>query len=88
MLTDVLPLLEVGGVQRHLTKRLSRAISAVLRYDVSDWLDLPSLQNLLRRRFHLEVDFGDLMIAVLADPVRFELTKWEGSWWARATYRH
>jgi hypothetical protein len=74
--------------RKHQKTRLSRAITAVLRYDVPDWLDLPSLQTMVRRRFHLNADFGDLFIAILADPVRFELVKWECGWWCRATYRH
>lgn len=74
--------------QKHHQTRLSRAITAVLRYDVPDWLDLPTLEMMLQRRFKLDVDFGDLLIAILADPVRFELSKWQGGWWCRATYRH
>jgi hypothetical protein len=68
--------------------RLSRAIAAVLRYDVLEWLDLATLQRMVRRRFHLPVALGDLLIVVLADTVRFELYRWQGSWWCRATYRH
>ena len=91
-MSSSIPCLEMNphgkAMQKHQKTRLSRALTAVLRYDVPDWLDLPSLQTLVQRRFHLNADFGDLLIAILADPVRFELSKWQGSWWCRATYRY
>ena len=77
-----------GDDRRREQLRLSRAIAAVLRYDVPGWLDLTSLQRMVRRRFHLPAALGDLLITLLADTVRFELCRWQGSWWCRATYRH
>jgi len=69
-------------------KRTNRAITAVLRYDTADWLKVSALQSLIGSRFGLKTSPGDLLLAVLADPVRFQVDQWEGEWWARATYRY
>jgi len=75
--------------RRHLDgKRTSKAISAVLRYDSAGWLKLSSLQTLMEARLGSPTSFGELMITILADQVRFELVLWEAEWWARAKYRY
>jgi hypothetical protein len=80
---------ECGVRQRiPVRKRMNKAITAVLRYDTADWLKVSALQSLIESRFGFKSSTGDLLIALLADPVRFELNPWEGEWWARATYRY
>jgi hypothetical protein len=69
-------------------KRTSKSISAVLRYDSAGWLKLSALQTLIQSRFGSLPSFGELLITILADPIRFELDMWEGDWWARANYRY
>ena len=78
------------GVRQRIPvgKRTNKAITAVLRYDTADWLKVSALQSLIESRFGLKSSTGDLLIALLADPVRFQLDRWEEDWWARATYRY
>lgn len=69
-------------------RRLSRAISGVLRYDVQDWMSLSALQPLVAARLNRPVTLGSIFVGVAGDDRRFQLQQWEGKWWARATYRH
>lgn len=67
---------------------MSKAISGVLRYEVNDWLPLGSLLPAIEARLKAPISFGSLFMALMADPARFQLDLWQGSWWARARYRH
>jgi hypothetical protein len=78
---------EVRKKQRD-TKKTSKSIAAVLRYDVEDWLKIGALQTLVYSRSGHRLSFGALFLTVLQDPARFELDWWRGDWWVRATYRH
>jgi len=78
---------EVRKKQRD-TKKTSKAIAAVLRYDVEDWLKISALQTLVHVRSGHSLSFGTLFLTILQDPARFELDWWRGDFWVRATYRH
>jgi len=69
-------------------RNTSRVISAVLRYDVAGWIRMSALQILLNSRFGVNMSLGVLLIAIIGDPVRFEMTMWAGEWWAHAKYRY
>jgi hypothetical protein len=67
---------------------ISRALAAVLRYDVSEWVKTTVLQTLLAARFGAQHSLGQILLCLMEDPQRFETVVWEGESWARARYRY
>ena len=67
---------------------ISKALAAVLRYDVSGWLKLTALRHLLAARRNSHFSAAQVLASLLSDPRRFEVCIWEGVTWARARYRY
>lgn len=67
---------------------ISRALAAVLRYDVSDWVKTTTLKTLLAARFGAQHSLAQILLCLMEDPQRFETAIWEGVSWARARYRY
>lgn len=79
-----------SGVEVSLRRRpnISKSLSAVLRYDVSDWLKLEALRRLLAARFCNQHSAAQVLATLLSEPRRFEICIWEGVPWVRAKYRY
>ena len=79
-----------GGRLEVSTRRamISRALAAVLRYDVSEWVKTSTLKTLISARFGAQHSIGQILLCLMEDPQRFDATVWEGESWARARYRY
>ena len=71
-----------------VSKKLSMAISAILRYEVEGWMSLCSLQHVLNARLGRHIPLGSIFIIISGDALRFQLDTWRGELWARANYKY
>lgn len=71
---------------------LARAVSRVLRYEVRashGWLAVDDLRRCLQTRVARDLpDSSDLLRMLKEDERRFEVSWWDGQYWARALYKH
>lgn len=69
---------------------LSRSLASVLRYEVSEWIKVPSLVSLLnaRRARKRPYSNAEVLQTLLLEQGRFEVCFWQGETWAQATYRY
>lgn len=69
---------------------LSRSLASVLRYEVSEWIKVPSIVALLntRRTRTKPYSHAEILQTLLLEQDRFEVCFWQGETWAQATYRY
>ena len=69
---------------------ISRTLSAVLRYDVSEWIRVTSLKTLLHAKSKHQRTYSsaEVLWALLSDRDRFEVSFWQGETWVKAAYRY